>query len=291
MLARDLRYFVMLSRTRHFTRAAEELGITQPALSKGIRRLEETIRAKLVVSSNRRSVELTEAGQVFASRARIILGDIDAAVAEATMQSGQARGNLRVGAGPIFADEYLPTAIADLVERFPDLSFSVIADLNTKLLDRLQEGDLDLVFCTTFEVPKLPQLCSEDLDINAMVVLFRKGHPLEDRETLQPRDLTEYEWVMQESSYLTRKWLENKFATLDLPPPRIRVETAAHRFAQRLVERTDLLSFLPAPGVLPNLCQRFVPGLEWERRVGAVYRGDGVLPPAARLLISAMKKL
>lgn len=290
MLARDLRYFVTLSRIRHFTRAAEELGITQPALSKGIRRLEDSIRARLVDSSGR-TVELTEAGKIFASRARIILGDIDAAVAEAAMREGHARGTLRVGAGPIFAEEYLPAAIANLGARMPDLSFAVIADVNTRLLELLQEGHLDLVFCATFEVSERPHLHSEDLDINRMAILFREGHPLEKCETLLPADLVEYEWVLQEPSFLTRKWLVNKFTTLGLPAPRIRVETRAHVFAQKLVARSDLLSFLPVPGIMPGLCQRFVPGLEWERKVGAVYRADGVLPPAAELLIAEMKAL
>lgn len=289
MRARDLTYFVALSRSLHFTRAADELGITQPALSKGIRRLEEETRAKLVDTSGRR-VALTEAGQVFASRARIILGDIDAAIAEAAMRSGQARGNLRVGAGPIFAEEYLPDAIANLTKRLPDLSFTVVANVNTRLLEQLQQGDLDLVFCTTFQVPKLPQLRSEDLDINRMAVLFRRGHPLEACDRLTPADLTGYDWVMQESSYLTRQWLMNKFEELGLPAPRLRVETRAHRFAQLLVERTDFLSFLPDTGILPSLCHRIVPGLDWERKVGAVYRADAILPPAARFLIDEMKR-
>lgn len=290
MRARDLTYFVTLSRSLHFTRAAEDLGITQPALSKGIRRLEEEVRAKLIDTSGRRVV-LTEAGQVFASRARIILGDIDAAIAEAAMSSGQARGNLRVGAGPIFAEEYLPDAIANLTARLPELSFTVVANVNTRLLEQLQQGDLDLVFCTTFQVPKLSQLRSEDLDVNRMAVLFRKGHPLEARAVLTPADLTGHEWVMQESSYLTRQWLMHKFEELGLPPPRMRVETRAHKFAQLLVERTDLLSFLPVPGILPHLCHRIVPGLDWERKVGAVYRADAILPPAARLLIDEMRRL
>lgn len=290
MLSRDMRYFVALSRTRSFTTAAETLGITQPALSKSIRRLEERMNAKLVDTSSGRTV-LTPIGEKFAARARIILGDMDAAIAEATMMEGGLSGSLKVGAGPLYAERLLPLALAEMMRKSPQLSFSVTVDVNTHLLELLSQGELDLVFCTTFSVPENRQLFSEDLSVNEMRIVCRADHPIAERPHVRMADLAEYDWVLQHRNLLTRQWLAKKFEEHGLPRPKVRVESVAQHFLLRLLSETDLISFMPAEMAEPPLVTRVVPGLEWSRKVGAVYRADGVFPPSGRLLINEMKRL
>lgn len=290
MLSRDMRYFVALSRTRRFTTAAEALGITQPALSKSIRRLEERMNAKLVDTSSGRTV-LTSSGEKFAARARIILGDMDAAIAEATMMGGELSGSLRVGAGPLFAKRLLPLALAEMMRKSPQLSFSVTVDVNTHLLELLSQSELDLVFCTTFSVSENGRLVSEDLAVNEMRIVCRADHPIAERPHLRMTDLAEYDWVLQHRNLLTRQWLAKKFEEHGLPPPRVRVESVAQDFLLRLLNETDLISFMPAEMAEASLVTRVVQGLEWSRKVGAVYRADAVFPPSGRMLINEMKVL
>ncbi len=93
---RDLRYFVAVAEELHFTRAAERLFVSQPVLSRQVARLETQLRVRLLVRT-RRSVELTPAGAVLLERARILLGDWDAARRDINDVSAMADSVVRVG--------------------------------------------------------------------------------------------------------------------------------------------------------------------------------------------------
>src|ERR1700722_4396671 len=93
----QLRSFFAVARHRHFTRAAAELHIGQPAVSQHVRRLEAELGVRLL-SRTTRSVELTEAGRMLLARADSALGEIDAGLAEIAEVRGLVRGRLNIGA-------------------------------------------------------------------------------------------------------------------------------------------------------------------------------------------------
>ncbi len=141
---RQLRYLVTLSEVRHFGRAAEACAVSQSALSAGIQDLEDTLQVTLVDRS-RRQVALTPAGEETADRARRILADIHDLVQ--TAQSGRAplTGPLHLGVIPTIAPFFLPRVLPGLRARFPDLQLFLREDQTERLIDRLEQGRLDVL--------------------------------------------------------------------------------------------------------------------------------------------------
>src|ERR687894_1716477 len=119
MEIRQLRAFVAIAETRTFTAAALRVHVTQAAISMQIRQLEREIGIPLFLRTPRRCV-LTEAGERLLERARRILREHDAALAELAEMSGAAHGRLRVGsASTTFSADPLPQILCELHERHP----------------------------------------------------------------------------------------------------------------------------------------------------------------------------
>src|SRR5262245_33516556 len=112
----QLRYFLKVAERQNFTRAGEELGITQPALSRAIAKLEEEIGQPVFERQTRRVV-LTDAGRLLQARAEQILALIDDTLAEIT-DDGES-GRIRVGAIPTIAPYFLPSILREFRDQHP----------------------------------------------------------------------------------------------------------------------------------------------------------------------------
>lgn len=138
-----LRSFVALASTMSFTRAADELSMTQPAVSGHVRRLELAAGRQLVLRDTR-SVSLTDNGEVMYGFARQILAAHDEAV---SYFSGSAmRGRLRFGAADEFAESDLPRILRDFRELNPGINLELTVAQSGVLQRRLQSNHLDLIF-------------------------------------------------------------------------------------------------------------------------------------------------
>ncbi len=140
---RHLRYFEALAQYGHFGRAAEALGISQPALSIQMRDLEDIV-GKPLVERGARQVRLTGLGEVLLQRGRDILRAVDELASLARTASEDLTGRLRVGVIPTVAPYLLPRVIEGLSERFPDLDLRLREAVTQKLVGDLIEGRLDV---------------------------------------------------------------------------------------------------------------------------------------------------
>lgn len=136
-----LRAFVTVAETRSFTRAAHLLGLTQPAVSLQIRRLEDQLRAPLL-DRGARTVGLTTEGAGLLPQARRLLrmnDDIVAALGE-----GDLEGEVRFGAPEDIATMHLPAILGGFARSHPRIRLSVTCDYTANLLDLMSRGALDL---------------------------------------------------------------------------------------------------------------------------------------------------
>jgi DNA-binding transcriptional LysR family regulator len=183
MELRYLRYFVAVARTRHFTQAAKELGISQPPLSQQIQRLEREVGTPLFRRLTR-GVELTEAGESFYEDARQILAMSDAALEKA---KGIARGmNGSLSLGITSSDAFHPQ-IFTLLHRFqldhPGVTLHQMEDNMANLMTALSEAELDIAFV------RLPCESSKAfnlriIDEEPMVIALPRDNPLATQPTL-----------------------------------------------------------------------------------------------------------
>lgn len=137
-----LRAFVSVIDLGGYTRAADALGRTQPAISLQMKRLEDLLDAKLLVHEGR-ELKLTEEGEALAVHARQLLRLNDEAVAQ--LKGRSAKGQLRVGLPTDFSVAFLQDSIVDFAGEQSKVVLSITCDLSRKLMDLLHADELDIV--------------------------------------------------------------------------------------------------------------------------------------------------
>lgn len=139
---RQLRAFILIAETSSFTRTAEQLHLSQPALSYSVRKLEESMGLQLL-ARNTRSVELTPAGEHFLPQARRMLRDMNDAVRDARDTLSLSRGTLRLAALPTAAASFLPIAIASFQHENPGVTVSLLDGRAGEIMGWVQRGEVD----------------------------------------------------------------------------------------------------------------------------------------------------
>ena len=141
---KQLNYFLALTDTEHFGRAAEQCFVSQSAFSNAIQELEATLGSQLVDRTNR-NVTITATGQEVAVQARLVLRDVESLVEVARGQDEPLTGELRLGVIPTIAPFLLPTALPKLRKAYPSLELLLAEDQTERIYRRLMEGELDVL--------------------------------------------------------------------------------------------------------------------------------------------------
>lgn len=141
---KQLRYFVALTETQHFGRAAETCFVSQSAFSNAIQELESLLEVQLVDRTNR-SVTITAMGQQLATQARLCLRDVESLVEMARGQREPLTGELHLGVIPTIAPFLLPSALPKLRRKYPKLELYLHEDQSQRIYERLMDGELDVL--------------------------------------------------------------------------------------------------------------------------------------------------
>jgi DNA-binding transcriptional LysR family regulator len=290
---RDIEYFAVIAEHGHLGRAAEALGLGQPALSISLRRLERAAEAKLVKRTPK-GVELTAVGSALLSHVRRLqLARDDLAREVADLAQGRA-GHLRIGASPANAEELLPEACSALLMNAPRVTLNVAVLDNDALLPALRKGDLDLAVFHTRQ-DSYPDLIQEPVRDDRFVVYCSTGNRLAKRKSMMLRDLTQERWASSPASAAT-SWLSLRgaFGEQGLPQPQLALVSDSVTLRQRAVASSDLLGVSSIRVVQPaaqRLGLKILPvkDMNWIRPVAVAYRKDSYLSPAARRFIEILK--
>jgi len=188
----QLRSLIAVAEAGNFTRAAESLGLTQPALSQQIINLEKELEHKLLHRLGRRAV-LTDAGRIFIGRARRILLEADNATKE-IRDHAQTESRITVGAIPSVAPYVLPALIAQARLDYPQLQIRAREDFRPELIDAVLDGSLDLAIVSTPVTS--PALAVETLIREPLLLAVGPDHPLLGKSKIKAADLAEETFVM-----------------------------------------------------------------------------------------------
>ena len=292
---RDIEYFTVVAQHGHLGRAAEALGLGQPALSMSLRRLEKSAQAKLVKRTPK-GVELTAVGAALLSHAsRLRLARDDLAREVADLAHGRA-GHLRIGASPSNAYVSLPEACSRLMMEAPKITVDVAVLDNDALLPALRKGDLDIAITHTLQLTQ-PDVTMERFREDEFVVYCAAGHRLARRKSITLDDLAEERWAVATSAsgaFGPLLVLRKAFEERGLPAPRITLVSDLVMFRLRAVARSDLLGTAVKSNIeeaATRLRLKILPirRSDWVRPVAVAYRRDAYLSPAARRFIEILK--
>jgi DNA-binding transcriptional LysR family regulator len=292
---RDIDYFAVVAQHAHLGRAAEALGLGQPALSMSLRRLEQSAQAKLVKRTPK-GVELTAVGTALLSHAsKLRLARDDLAREVADLARGSA-GHLRIGASPSNVDVALPQACSTLLMQAPKITMNVAVLENDALLPALRKGDLDIALTHTRQ-SSLPDIALERLRDDEFVVYCAANHRLVKRKSVTLEHLAQERWAVASSASGTfgpLLVLRGAFEERALPPPRVALVSDLVMFRLRAVAGSDLLGIAVKPNIHEAAARLRLKVLpverpEWVRRVVIAHRKDGYLSPAARRFVNILK--
>ncbi len=194
----QLRAFVAVAEERHFTKAARDIAIAQPSLSKRIRLLEEELGTTLF-HRMRGNVALTPAGEALLPWARRILNDLSVAADEVRELSGLRRGRLSVGATPSITVAILPGALAGLRAAYPGLDLKLHEAGSRDLVREVDEGALDLAL--VIQPVRHRSLLTLPLLREELVVAVTRDHPLAERDAVPLTELRNVPLVMFREGY------------------------------------------------------------------------------------------
>ncbi|MDX1379577.1 MAG: LysR substrate-binding domain-containing protein [Xanthomonadales bacterium] len=201
MNLRALQYFVKLADLRHFSKAADACFVSQPTLSTQIRKLEEELGVQLVERAPRK-VMLTPVGEEIATRARLVLNDIEQLRRVAARKRDPASGVLRLGIFPTLAPYLLPHVMPNIREQFPELRLQLAEEKTEDILQMLAQGSLDAALLA---LPIDEQgLDKEVLFEEPFLLALPPGHPLEKRKRITLDDLDGSELLLLEDGHCLR---------------------------------------------------------------------------------------
>ena len=171
-----LPHFLAVCSTRNLTAAAEMMGVSQPALTQAIAKLEKQLDVTLFDRSTR-PLNITPYGQVLFDYARALERSSDELVGKLDAMKAGSGGLLRIGCGPDWIHEILPVAIARLQADAPELRVSLTVALNDDLRARLDAGKLDMFFASISDVYFGAAYETRVLVREQMLVVARSDHP------------------------------------------------------------------------------------------------------------------
>jgi LysR family hydrogen peroxide-inducible transcriptional activator len=233
---RDLEYLVAVDECRHFGRAAKRCGVSQPALSAQIRKL-ETWLGVTVFERLPGQVLVTERGAVVLERARAVIAEVQALVEAARAAGEPLAGPFRLGAIPTLGPYLLPHALRPLRERFPLLRLVLSEGRTAELLEALRAGALDAVLAC------LPQ---PDRALRAHPLLFEPFllvHPPGHVPTWHGAARVEDELILLEEGHCLR---DQALALCAPAVPRARRQATGLEMLRHMVAAGEGCSLMPA---------------------------------------------
>uniref|UniRef100_E1TB20 Transcriptional regulator, LysR family n=1 Tax=Burkholderia sp. (strain CCGE1003) TaxID=640512 RepID=E1TB20_BURSG len=287
---RQLRVFIEVARLQSFSRAGEEVGLTQSAVSRCVRELEGEIGLKLIDRTTR-EVQLTDVGGNLVASVSRLLGDLDDALREIREIGEQRRGRVVVAASPTLACRLMPRVLASCGERFPHIALGLRDDVQSDVVRKVRSGELD--FGVVIGPFAADDLLSEPLMTDSFCLVSRDDHPLAARPEVGWADLEGEKLVMLDYASGSRPIIDAVMHEHGVSATVVQ-ELGHSATVFGLVEAGIGVSVLPwlalpLPAGAALAARRLVPRA--ERTVELVRRRDRSLSPAAEAVWGLIREL
>ncbi|KVK81742.1 LysR family transcriptional regulator [Burkholderia sp. MSMB1498] len=287
---RQLRAFTTIAASGSLGRAADALHVTQPALSRILKRLEDQIGAPLF-ERHSKGVQLTAIGEALLPHATLLQHEARHAREEIDALRGLAKGTIKVGAVGSIASLVLPVAIGRVLDRWPNLRVEIVEGVWDRLVDALLKHEIDVALSTrvpdTDDIVGIPECRWDDVSH----VVAAPDHPLRAAPApLTLADTRAARWAIPPRGTAPYEQMRAAFDAQGLAPPDIAVETRSVTALKSLVAHAGFLSWMAEPMYRAErrahtIDTLAVEGVAATRTLTAFRRRHGILPgPAAKLL-------
>ncbi|MBN3764120.1 LysR substrate-binding domain-containing protein [Burkholderia sp. Ac-20365] len=271
--------------------AALQLGISQPAVHRAARQIEQTVGATLY---RRRvhSVSANAAGVELARCLSLALYEIAQAREDLAHARGQLTGKISLGVLPMLAPRLVARAIERLRREYPNAKVTVDEGSHSQLLRELRFGNIDVIIGALRE----PRLTGSEQEIELFadpyVVAVRKGHRLAGKARIAARDLASFDWVVPQRNVPRRAVIDSILARLPGKPPLV-VETSSLAMMMAMLVESDCITLLSRSQIREAYPGSEMVALELEtpeesRVVGYTLRTDWLGTPMQQAFIEQL---
>lgn len=276
-----LRYFVTLAHVKHYTRAAEQLCITQPSLSHAISQLENELGVPLFEKSGRNTT-LTRFGEEFLVCAERTLSTLDAGVSS-IRKSARGEGLIRLGFLRTLGVEFIPRLAADFLKKNAelDIHFTFHTGVTQHLLEGLAARKYDLIFCS--EPLEKENLTVIPIQKQDLVLITPKDHPLASRNDIDLEETLLYPHIFFDKSSGIRNVADRMFSQIGRQPE-IAYETEEDQVIAGLVAQKFGIALVPYMDLLLKLDVKIlsIRSPSCERAIFMINDNRIYMPPAVK---------
>ncbi|MDY1035568.1 LysR family transcriptional regulator [Lelliottia sp. CFBP8978] len=287
----QIRAFVEVARQGSIRGASRAMNLSQPALTKSIKELEEGMAAQLFVRRSK-GVALTDCGESFYQHASLILEELRAAQDDILQRQGHLAGQINIGMGASVARTLMPAVITRFHEQHPQVKVRIMEGQLVSMINELRQGELDFTINTYYQGPFDHEFTFEKLFEKPFAIFCRAGHPALGAKSIG--ELLHYNWTMPTPRGSYYKQLEEIFKHRS-QIPQIGVVCETFSSCISLVAQSDFLSILPQElGCDPLLAHRLVMLPVEEQLPKAAYyliqRRDARQTPLTASLITQFRR-
>ena len=276
-----LRYFVTLAHIKHYTKAAEQLCISQPSLSHAIAQLEKELGIPLF-EKNGRNTTLTRFGEEFLSCAEHTLSTLDEGITT-LHRNARGEGLIRIGMLRPLGIEYIPRLAAGFLKANPgqDIQFTFHTGVTQYLLDGLAARKYDLVFCS--QPSEEHKFTAVPIQKQNLIMITPQSHPLSAKDSVDLVETIPYPQIFFEKSAGIRNVIDQMFARTGASP-KIAYETEEDQVIAGLVAQGFGIAVAPYMDILQklnvNILQIHSPN--YERAFFMVHNDCVFIPPVVQ---------
>jgi DNA-binding transcriptional LysR family regulator len=237
---RNLQMLVDLSTTQNISHTAAALNITQPALSKWLKELEDDLGLTLF-ERHARGLRPTPQGQALIEHARRILAQLDLARDEMAAIRDGGSGLVAIGTSGASAADTVPLSVLKMLAQAPQTQVRLVESTMDRLLEQLSRGELDIVVGRSMPEYSHSGIRSEELYVEPIHLVARPKHPLFKRAKLQWADLLAYRWITWPRGTPIRNALEAALAQAGQSMPANHVESNSVTLNLTLLNNSDMI--------------------------------------------------
>ena len=292
---RQLRAFLTIVRSGSLGLAAEALHVTQPALSRIVRRLETQLGVQLF-ERHSKGMELTSFGHALLPHATVLSEEAALALDQINSLRGLGHGTLRIGAIGSAAITMLPAVLERMLTQWPKLHVQITEAVEDVLETALTNNTIDVAI--SGQIPESPDIVQvgEQKFTDRYAVISSATHPLQKRAKLALADVVKVPWVMPSLEAEPRRQFNALIARLGVAAPRIAVESRSPSVIKAMVARTNYLGWLPEPlfaaeqaaGLIKRL---HVEEMETRRRFFVYRRRRTFMPPPVQKFLETLAEV
>ena len=291
---KKLLYFATVIESGSLNRAAKLLGVSQPALTASMDRLEASVGMPLL-DRGPKGVVTTKHGDILYCYARIIREEIELAQRDLLSARDSHSEAIRIGSLPSLASRIIPLALGRWRETHHEQRLQVVENAQIDLLIGLMRRDFDLVIGLTEVFDMLDGLRQRVLFRDTLCVIAGPTHPLRDMVDLTWQQLVKYPWISP-TSRRTHTVLDNVVRTMGVEPPQQITVCGSVSLLKSLVAETDHLALLPAHAVRAEVAEKRLLSLPFEdpalnRNIAVFFREGYELDQSRRDLVACVEEI